>query len=164
MNLGKFGFNPKTPTGYQHVLMAEMIVALGIIGVRAVSDYVPAGDSHNPGSEHPVKGQSPVVLITATLAVYFVLSFLATRGGWAAKSAAAFGLLMIAGLMINSEAELVDVAHWIENIGTNAANQPPIKTPNDNLPSAPAGGNNDPKKGKITAPTTGPGSPSDPLS
>jgi hypothetical protein len=143
--------------------MAEMIVALGIIGVRAVSDYVPAGDAHAPGKETPVKGQSPVVLITATLAVYFVLSFLATRGGWAAKSAAAFGLLMIVGLMINSEAELADVAHWVENIGTNAKNQPPIASPNTNLPSNP-NGNNDPNKGKITAPTTGPGSPGDPLS
>jgi hypothetical protein len=132
--------------------MAEMIVALGIIGVRAVSDYVPAGDSHNPGSEHPTKGQSPVVLITATLAVYFVLAFLATRGGWAAKSAAAFGLLMIAGLMINSEAELVDVANWIENIGTNAANQPTPKTPSTNLPPSGSGSSKKPPP-QVAGPT-----------
>lgn len=123
LNLGSFGFNPKNPSGYQHVLMGEMLAAFGIIGVRAIADYVPGTDEHGPGSETPSKGASPIVLITATLAVYFVLAFLATRGGWAARVAAAFGLLMIAGLMINSEAELAQVATWIENIGTNSASQ-----------------------------------------
>jgi len=146
-NLGSFAFNPKNPSGYQHILMGEMLVAFGIIGVRAIADYTPAGDEHSPGSETATKGQSPIVLIVATLAVYFVLAFLATRGGWPAKVSAAFGLLMIAGLMINSEAELAQVGTWIENIGTNAANQAAPKAANTNLPSS-----------SSNPPTTGPNS------
>jgi hypothetical protein len=115
--------------------MGEMLVAFGIIGVRAIADYVPAGDFHSPGTETPTKGASPIVLITSTLATYFVLAFMATRGGWAAKVAAAFGLLMIAALMINSEDELKSVATWIENIGTNSANQP-----SPTVPAQPNGG------------------------
>jgi uncharacterized membrane protein YgcG len=103
--------------------MGEMLAAFGVIGIRAIADYVPAADFHSPGTENPNKGASPIALITATLATYFVLAFMATRGGWAARVAAAFGLLMIAALMINSENELVSVATWVENIGTNSANQ-----------------------------------------
>jgi hypothetical protein len=109
--------------------MGEMLVAFGIIGVRAIADYVPAGDFHSPGSEKPTKGATPIVLIVSTLTVYFVLSFMATRGGWPARVAAGFGLLMIATLMINSESELAAVADWVENIGTNSANQPKPDVP-----------------------------------
>jgi len=139
LNLGGFAFNPRNPSGYQHVLMGEMLVAFGIIGIRAIADYVPASDSHSPGSESSTKGQSPVVLAVATLAVYFVLAFMATRGGWPAKTAAAFGLLMIVALMINSETELGQVGTWIENIGGNSANQQPVSSGNSSLPSSGGG-------------------------
>jgi hypothetical protein len=154
-NLGGFAFNPRNPSGYQHVLMGEMLIAFGIIGVRAIADYTPAGDSHGPGAETPGKGASPISLIVATLVVYFVLAFMATRGGWAAKSAAAFGLLMIVALMVNSETELGDVAQWIENIGTNSANQPATATPSTSLPSSPNSNNtnpNDPNGDLVTPP------------
>lgn len=123
LNLGKFAFNPKAPSGYQHVLMGEMVMAFVIIGIRAVADYTPASDYRSPGAEKPTKGASPISLIAATLAVYFVLAFLATRGGWPARIASAFGLLMILGLMINSEAELSQVAQWVEAIGPGNGNQ-----------------------------------------
>lgn len=155
-NLGGFAFNPKNPSGYQHVLMGEMLVAFGIIGIRAIADYAPAGDSHSPGSEKPAKGASPISLIVATLTVYFVLAFMATRGGWAAKVAAAFGLLMIVALMVNSEGELGDVANWITNIGTNATNQ---KAPAQSNSSLPSGSGN-----STTVPSSGPGSTTEPLS
>lgn len=142
LNLGSFAFNPKNPSGYQHVLMGEMLVAFGIIGVRAIADYAPAGDSHSPGIERPQKGASPITLIVATLAVYFVLAFLATRGGFAAKAAAAFGLLMIVALMINSEAELGNVATWVQNISTNANSQPQQKSSSSNSSAPPATGPN----------------------
>lgn len=158
-NLGGFAFNPRNPSGYQHVLMGEMIVAFGIIGVRAISDYAPSSNKHDPGAEKPVTGSGPVALIAATLAIYFVLSFLATRGGWAARVAAAFGLLMIVALMINSENELTDVANWVENIGSNATNQPSVTSPNTNLPAASDGNPSDP----LLVPSSGPGSPSEPL-
>jgi len=122
--------------------MGEMLVAFGIIGVRAIADYTPAGDMHNPGSENPQKGASPISLIVATLTVYFVLAFMATRGGWSAKVAAAFGLLMIAALMINSENELADVAQWVQNIGTNSANEAAPTAPSTNLPSTSTNPNN----------------------
>lgn len=115
--------NLQAPTGYQHVLMGLMLAAFVIIGIRALADYAPADDMRSPGTETPAKGAAPIVLIVATLGVFFVLSFLATRGGWAARAAAAFGLLMIVALMINSSAELGQVATWIESIGTNSASQ-----------------------------------------
>lgn len=143
--------------------MGEMIAAFVIIGIRAIADYTPAGDASAPGTESPKKGSSPIVLITATLATYFVLAFLATRGGWYARVAAAFGLLMIIALMINSEAELVNVSTWVESIGTNAANQTaPTQSAS---PSVPSGGT--PNSGGSTiplVPSSGPGSPSEPLS
>lgn len=159
LNLGSFAFNPKNPTGYQHVLMGEMVVAFVIIGIRAVADYVPAGSA--PGTESPKKGASPIVLIVSTLAVYFVLSFLATRGGNAARVASAFGLLTIIALMINSAGELSQVAGWIENIGTNNAAQKGSSSSSPQLPPTGSSGNsgNTPK----TVPSTGPGSPSEPL-
>lgn len=167
LNLGKFGFSPKggisSPTGYQHVLMGEMIAAFVIIGIRAIADYTPAGDLSSPGTESPKKGSTPIVLITATLAIYFVLAFLATRGGWAARVSSAFGLLMIIALMINSEAELVNVSTWIQSIGTNTASQ--VAPTQATSPSVPSGGT--PNSGGSTiplVPSSGPGSPSEPLS
>jgi hypothetical protein len=162
-NLGKFGFNPKAPSGYQNVLMGEMVVAFVIIGIRAIADYNPSNDFRAPGSEQPKKGASPISLIASTLAIYFVLAFLATRGGWPARVASAFGLLMIVGLMINSEAELAQVATWVEAIGTNGANQPPIAPPsgssgNSSAPAAP------PQSRVPLVPASGPGSVGQPLS
>lgn len=127
----------QAPTGYQHVLMGEMIVAFVIIGIRAIADYVPASDQHSPGTEQSAKGASPIILITATLGVFFVLSFLATRGGYAAKTSAAFGLLMIVALMINSEAELSQVAGWIKNIGSNNTSQATPQTSTGNADNSP---------------------------
>lgn len=137
----------QAPTGYQHVLMGEMVVAFFIIGIRAVADYVPASDMRQPGTESPKKGAPPIVLIVSTLGVFFVLSFLATRGGWAARASSTFGLLMIIALMINSESELAEVGTWIENIGTNNASQsapqqastanPTTTTPPDTEPGPP---------------------------
>jgi hypothetical protein len=163
LNLGKFGFSPKgitNPSGYQHVLMGEMVVAFSIIGIRAIADYAPSSDEHSAGSENPTKGASPIVLIVSTLAVYFVLSFLAVRGGWSARAASAFGLLMIVALMINSQTELQQVAKWVENIGTNSTSQ---TAPNVTSPSLPGGGTGN-SGGLRTPPSSGPGSAQQPLS
>jgi hypothetical protein len=158
LNLGSFAFNPKNPTGYQHVLMGEMVAAFTIIGIRAIADYAPSSDEHSAGSENPTKGASPIVLIVSTLAVYFVLSFMATRGGWPARVASAFGLLMIVALMINSGTELQQVASWVENIGTNSANQAGSAATSPSLPANSSSG------GLSTVPSSGPGSTQQPLS
>jgi hypothetical protein len=154
LNLGNFAFNPKNPSGYQHVLMGEMVAAFVIIGIRAIADYVPSSDLRTGGTETPQKGASPVVLIVSTLSVYFVLSFMATRGGWPARIASAFGLLMIVALMINSAAELNQVAGWVESIGTNNASQPSqvsaspvINSGNGSTPNTPANPGNLPVTG-----------------
>lgn len=157
LNLGKFAFNPKAPSGFQHVLMGEMIAAFAIIGLRAVADYAPAGDLHSPGAETPQKGASPISLIASTLAVYFVLAFLATRGGWAARVAAAFGLLMIVALMINSASELSQVAQWFENIGSNPNNQQQQQQAQPNLPSGSLGNNQPQTPNPTQLPYIGPG-------
>jgi uncharacterized membrane protein YgcG len=138
--------------------MGEMVVAFSIIGIRAIADYAPSSDEHSAGSENPTKGASPIVLIVSTLAVYFVLSFLAVRGGWSARAASAFGLLMIVALMINSQAELQQVANWVENIGTNSANQATSNAASPSLPANSSGG------GLRTPPSSGPGSAQQPLS
>lgn len=151
----------KRPTGYQHVLMAEMFTAFAIIGIRALADYVPNNDVSMPGSEKPNKGQSPIVLIASTLIVYFVLSFFATRGEWPARVSAAFGLLMIFGLLVNSSDELSQIADWAESLKGNSASQPPPPTQGTS-----GGGNatnSPPGTGPQQVPSSGPGSSGQPL-
>ena len=107
--------------GGQHALMAEFLLFLGIVGMRAVADFVP-GDQGQPtegtskGTVTPRSGQlGPLPILAAGFALFFVLSFLAARGGTWAKVAAAFGLVVDVALLMKSLPELNTVSQGFHN-------------------------------------------------
>jgi hypothetical protein len=103
--------------GGQHALMAEFILFCGIVGLRAVADYVPRNEGGDKGEIQPRAGQlGPLPILAAGFIVYFVLSFLAARGGTWAKAAAAFGLLIDLVLLMKSLPELGTVSQGFTNI------------------------------------------------
>ena len=90
----------------QHVLAAELVLFLGIVGIRAVAQYGPGDKSKLPSDQF-----GPLFILGNGLAAFFVLSFLAARGGTAAKVAAAGGLLIDMALLLKSSAHLELIAN-----------------------------------------------------
>jgi hypothetical protein len=87
--------------------MAEFIVFCTIVAMRAIADYVPSAGGTAKGTMTPPKGQlGPLPILAGGIVTFFVLSFLAARGGTAAKIAAAAGLIMDLALLLRSTAEL----------------------------------------------------------
>lgn len=125
--------------GGQHALMAEFILFCGIVGMRAVADYVPGGDQNQgtgKGTMTPPKGQlGPLPILAAGIVFYFLLSFLAARGGTWARIAAVSGLIMDLALLMRSTAELNTVSGAFTNV-TQAPVNNAVSGPN-NAGSAP---------------------------
>jgi len=97
--------------GGQHALMAEFILFCVIVGMRAIADYVPSEGGTKKGTMTPPAGQlGPLPILAGGMVTFFVLSFLAARGGAAAKVAAAGGLIMDLALLLRSTAELSKVS------------------------------------------------------
>jgi hypothetical protein len=138
--------------GGQHALMAEFLLFAGIVGLRAVADYVPAEQGQptegtSKGAITPRTGQlGPLPVLAAGFVVFFVLSFLAARGGTWAKIAAAFGLVIDVALLMKSLPELDTVSKSFGNIG-----QP------QTIPSATPGIEVLPTPGGTVNPATSPG-------
>jgi hypothetical protein len=87
--------------------MAEFIVFCTIVAMRAIADYVPSAGGTAKGTMTPPKGQlGPLPILAGGIVTFFVLSFLAARGGTTAKIAAAAGLIMDLALLLRSTAEL----------------------------------------------------------
>jgi hypothetical protein len=109
--------------GGQHALMAEFLLFTGIVALRAVADYVPAEQGQptegtSKGAITPRSGQlGPLPVLAAGFVVFFVLSFLAARGGTWAKVAAAFGMVVDVALLMKSLPELETVSKSFGNIG-----------------------------------------------
>jgi hypothetical protein len=118
--------------GGQHALMAEFLLFAGIVGLRAVADYVPAGqgdasEGTGKGSITPREGQlGPLPVLAAGFVVFFVLSFLAARGGTWARVAAVSGLIIDTALLMKSLPELAKVSQAFGTVTSQpAAAQPP---------------------------------------
>jgi hypothetical protein len=109
--------------GGQHALMAEFLLFTGIVALRAVADYVPAEQGQptegtSKGAITPKAGQlGPLPVLAAGFVVFFVLSFLAARGGTWAKVAAGFGMVVDVALLMKSLPELETVSKSFGNIG-----------------------------------------------
>jgi hypothetical protein len=108
--------------GGQHALMAEFLLFCGIVGLRAVADYVP-GDQGQPtegtskGAITPRNSQlGPLPILAAGMVVFFVLSFLAARGGAWARIAAVSGLIIDTALLMKSLPELGTVSGAFSNV------------------------------------------------
>ena len=102
-------------TGNRAVLMAELLLAFGLIGLRAIADYVPDSDPSNPGTQTPPKGANPVLLAATMIGVFFMLAVVANINAGFAKFSYAFGGLVLVSLLMNSSAELQMVGGWVDN-------------------------------------------------
>ena len=91
--------------GGQHALAAELLLFIAIVGVRAIAQYGPADKKDLPDGQF-----GPLFILANGFAAFFVLAFLAARGGTAARVAAIGGLIIDAGLAINSVQHLEAVA------------------------------------------------------
>jgi len=97
--------------GGQHALMAEFLLFCGIVGMRAIADYVPQDEGASKGKITPSPGQlGPLPILAGGFALFFVLSFMAARGGTWAKTAAIFGLIVDLTLLMRSGPELLTVS------------------------------------------------------
>jgi hypothetical protein len=128
--------------GGQHALMAEFLLFAGIVGLRAVADYVPAGqgtasEGTGKGSITPREGQlGPLPVLAAGFVVFFVLSFMAARGGAWARVAAVSGLIIDTALLMKSLPELGKVS---QAFGTVQAQTIPSATPGIEVLPTPGG-------------------------
>ena len=102
--------------GGQHALMAEFLFFLGIVAMRAIADYVPADQGQptegtSKGTVTPQSGQlGPLPILAAGFVIFFLLSFMAARGGGAARVAAMAGLIIDLALLMKSIPELEKVS------------------------------------------------------
>src|SRR5580698_7641763 len=86
--------------GGQHALMAEFLLFCGIVGMRAVADYVPHDEGTSKGDIQPTTGQlGPLPILAAGFVFFFIMSFLAARGGTWARLAAISGLIVDVALL-----------------------------------------------------------------
>jgi hypothetical protein len=121
--------------GGQHALMAEFLLFCAIVAMRAIADYVPQDQGASKGKITPPSGQlGPLPILAGGMVTFFVLSFVAARGGTWAKVAAAFGLLIDVTLLMKSVAELETVSGAFTNLSAQQQqaattnNGPPQKT------------------------------------
>jgi hypothetical protein len=121
-NLGQAARAVTVRKGGQHALMAEFLLFLGIVSMRAIADYVP-GDQGQP-TEGTTKGAvtprgtqlGPLPILAAGFTLFFVLSFLAARGGTWARVAGMAGLIVDVVLLMNSLPELGTVSQSFGNV------------------------------------------------
>lgn len=109
------GRKPYTARG---LLTAELLAGVGIVAMRAVADYEPQADGTIKGKIGHPKGQyGPLPVLAGLIGTFFVLSFLAARGGTRAKIAVAGGALIILVLGMKSLDEFDTVGQTFATFG-----------------------------------------------
>lgn len=102
----------------KHMLTAELIAGVGIVGIRALADYEPQADGTLKGRIGHPKGQyGPLPILAGLIVAFFLLSFLAASGGLKAKLAVIAGAIIDLGLLMNSSAEFVKVSATFGEFG-----------------------------------------------
>jgi hypothetical protein len=126
--------------GGQHALMAEFLVFLGIVSMRAIADYVPgsqgeATEGTTKGTVTPASGQlGPLPILAAGFVIFFILSFLAARGGTWARVASLAGLIIDTALLMKSIPELEKVSGSFGTVRASAQAAQTVPTPSGQLP------------------------------
>jgi hypothetical protein len=93
--------------GGQHALAAELLLFIGIVALRAVATYGPAPKG---GKDLPADQYGPLFILGNGFAVFFVLAFLAARGGTSAKVAVAGGAIIDLALLMKSIPHIDQIA------------------------------------------------------
>jgi hypothetical protein len=100
------------------LLTAELLAGAGLVALRAVSDYEPQSDGTLKGKiGHPSGQYGPLPILAGLIGTFFLLSFLAARGGTRAKVAVAAGALVIVVLGIKSAGEIETVSQTFSSFG-----------------------------------------------
>jgi hypothetical protein len=121
-----------------HVLMAELLAGVVLVGIRAVADYeVRATGTLKGKIAHP-KGQlGPLPVLAALIVSFFALSFLAAgSSGTRAKVAVAAGAVIDLALAMHSITEIDKVA---KIFGTGFGKAPATAPASTPPATAPAG-------------------------
>lgn len=101
------------------MLTAELLAGVGIVAIRAVEDYEPQADGTLKGTiGHPAGQYGPLPILAGLLTWFFLLSFLAARGGTRAKVAVIFGGLTDLVLAMKSMPHMEKVAATFSGFGT----------------------------------------------
>jgi len=139
-NLGQAARAVTVRKGGQHALMAEFLVFLGIVSMRAIADYVPgsqgeATEGTTKGTVTPASGQlGPLPILAAGFVIFFILSFLAARGGTWARVAGLAGLIIDTALLMKSIPELEKVSGSFGTVRASAQAAQTVPTPSGQLP------------------------------
>lgn len=98
--------------------MAEFLIAVAVIGLRAVGQYEPRGQGTRRGVIVPSPGKlGPLPMLAATIIFYFILSFLAIGGGARARVAVVAGLIYDLAMLMNSAGEMSKLTGLLSELG-----------------------------------------------
>jgi len=101
------------------LLTAELLTGAGIVAIRAVADYEPQADGTLKGKiGHPAGQYGPLPILAGLIGTFFLLSFLAARGGTRAKVAVIAGGLIVLVLGMKSVTEMTTVSDTFGSFGT----------------------------------------------
>lgn len=101
------------------MLTAELLAGVGLVAIRAVEDYKPQQDGTLKGTiAHPSGQYGPLPILAGLLVWFFLLSFLAARGGTRAKVAVIAGGVTDLVLAMKSGTEITSVASTFSGFGT----------------------------------------------
>lgn len=146
----------RKPYGARHMLVGELLLGVGIVGIRLVADYEPQSDGTMKGKIGHPKGQyGPFPILAGLLVTFFLLSFLAARGGTKAKVAVVGGGLVVLVLGMKSLDEFEKTSATFGSFG-KANIAPGDWATSGEAAGSPISGSSD------TSPGTGDGSSSHP--
>jgi hypothetical protein len=132
-----------------HLVMAEFIAAVAIIGMRTIGQYEPRASGTQKGVIAPSPGQSgPLTMLAATMIVFFLLSLLAIGGGTRAKVASVLGLIYVLAMLLHSSTEMTKLTSYLQQTGKGASS--PGGGPGPGNPDSPI--SQPPSKSKTTTP------------
>lgn len=107
---------PHTARG---MLTAELLAGAGIVAIRVVADYVPQADGTLKGKiGHPRGQYGPMPILAGLIGTFWLLSFLAARGGTRGKVAVIAGGLIVLVLAMKSSTELTKTSATFSSFGT----------------------------------------------
>jgi hypothetical protein len=122
------------------LLTAELLAGAGIVALRTVGDYVPQQDGTLKGViAHPQGQLGPLPTLAGLIGTFFLLSFLAARGGTRAKVAVIAGGIVILVLAMHSTDEFKTVADTFSHFG-HARVPPGAWQTSGNIAGAPVSG------------------------